>query len=242
MLDNYDWPVPQSPTIDQVLRDLTEHAGYDIADDGELDLTFAHQPNLVLAWVAAAARYTAAEFQLQMLHHPVTWMRMELAPTSDQDTEGLDIYADNMLRLLTEHGRLRTVRADAHLDFLHACRGLEAEQVLAPSGRQWEQIELVADGTTEPMTVEVPADAAAGWPLVKADLRLIAKLVDLPALPQPGRPVLRRSLAGIVRIDHHGARRWVLPDPDHRYWLHDFAWSSPHGGDSGTESVEGGDR
>jgi hypothetical protein len=242
VLDNYDWPLPQSPTIDQVLRDLTEHAGYSIADDGELDLTFAQQPNLILAWVAAAARYTAAEFQLQMLHHPVTWMRIELAPASDQDTDELDIYVDNMRRLLTEHGRLRTARADAHRDFIHACPHLEAQQVLVPTGRQWQQIELIADGLSEPMTVEVPTDAAAGWPLVKADLRLIAKLVDLPAPAQPGRPVLRRSLAGIVRVDHHGARRWLLPDPEYRYWLHDFAWSLPPGGNDATVAVEGGDR
>jgi hypothetical protein len=34
VLDDYDRPPPQSPTIDQVLRDLTEHAGNEIADDG----------------------------------------------------------------------------------------------------------------------------------------------------------------------------------------------------------------
>ena len=237
MLDNYDWPLPQPPTIDQVLRDLTEHAGYTIADDGELDLTFAAHPHLILAWVAAAARYTAAEYQLQMLHHPITWMRMELALTSDQDTEDLDIFADNMRRLLTEHGKLRTARADAHREFTHACPHLETQHVLAPTGRQWQHIDLIAHGLTEPTTVEVPTDAAAPWPLVKADQRLIDKLVDLPAQPQPDTPVLRRSLAGIIRLDHHCARRWVLPDPDHRYWLHDFAWCAP--ADDRSESTTG---
>jgi hypothetical protein len=241
VLDSYDWPVPNGPTIDQVLRDLTEHAGYDIAaDGGEPDLTFCTHPHLVLAWVEAAARYTAAEFQLQMLSHPITWMRLELAPDSGQDTEDLDVYADNLSRLLTEHGRLRTARTEALRDFRHACPLLAGQHVLAPTGRQWQQIELIADGLTEPMTVEVPTDAAARWPLVKADLPVMAKLADLPAPAQPGRPVLRRSLAGIVRVDHHGARRWLLPDPDHRYWLHDFAWSLPHGDNGAT--VEGNER
>lgn len=242
MLDNYDWPVPQAPAIDQVLRDLTEHAGYTIADDGELDQTFATHPHLVLAWVVAAARYTAAEYQLQMLHHPITWMRMELAPTSDQDTGGLGIFTDNMRLLLIEHGRLSAARAAAHRDLTAACPPLQAQHALIPDDRRWEQVQLVAHGLTEPMTVEVPADAAAGWPLVKAGPRLIAELADLPALPQPGRPVLRRSLSGIVRVDHHGARRWVLPDPDHRYWLHDFAWSTPPAAQGGVAGAQGGQR
>ncbi|WP_328463567.1 hypothetical protein OHA21_38280 [Actinoplanes sp. NBC_00393] len=242
MLDNYDWPVPQAPTIDHVLRDLTEHAGYDVADDGELDQTFATHPHQILAWVSAAARYAATEFQLQMLHHPITWMRMELAPDSDQGTEDLDIFTDNMSRLLTEHGRLRAARTDAHRDFTHACPHLEAQQVLIPTGRTWQQIQLIADGLDEPMTVEVPTGAAAPWLLVKADLRLIDRLAALTEPAQPGRPVLRRSLAGIVRVDHDGTRRWVLPDPEHRYWLHDFAWSLPHGSNGEALPGEGCDR
>jgi hypothetical protein len=242
VLDNYYWPVPQSPPIDQVLRDLTEHAGFDIADDGDLDQTFAERPDLILAWVAAAARYTAAEYQLQMLHHPITWMRMELAPTSDQDTDDLGIFINNMRLLLIEHGRLSAARADAHRDLTAACPPLQAEHVLIPADRRWEQAQLIAHGLTEPMTVEVPIGAAAPWPLVKADLRLITKLAGLPSLPQPGRPALRRSLSGVVRVDHHGARRWLLPDPDHRYWLHDFAWSRPQADNDASAVVEGGDR
>ena len=242
MLDNYDWPLAQSPTIDQVLRDLTEHAGYTITDDGDFDLTFAEHPPLILAWVAAAARYTAAEFQLLMLHHPITWMRLELAPTSDQDTEVLDIFADNLRRLLTAHRGLRTARADGRRDFTNACRHLEAQQVLVPIGRQWQQVDLIAHGLTEPMAVEVPADAAAPWPLVKADPRQIDTLADRGAPPQPGIPVLRRSLAGVIRVDHDGARQWLLPDADHRYWLHGFAWSAPPDDKSDAATGEGGSR
>ncbi|WP_430788144.1 hypothetical protein [Actinoplanes sp. G11-F43] len=242
MPDNYDWPLPQAATIDQVLRDLTEHAGYSIADDGELDLAFAQQPKLILTWVATAARYTATDFQLQMLHHSVAWMRMELAPTSDQETEDLTTYVDNLRQLLVEHGRLRTARADAYRDFTRACSSLEGQQVLVPAVRVWQPIELIADGLTELMTVEVPIGAAAPWPLVRAGRRLIDRLVDLPASAQSGRQVLRRSLAGIVCVDHHGARQWVLPDPERRYWLHDFGWSVPHRDAGGAVAVDGGDR
>lgn len=77
MLDNDDRPVLDGPIIDRVLRDPTGHAGHDIAaDGGEPDLTFCTHPHLVLAGVEAAARYTAAEFRLQMPSHPIPLLRL----------------------------------------------------------------------------------------------------------------------------------------------------------------------
>lgn len=35
MLNNDDWLEPTAPAIDHMLRDLTEHAVNDIADDGK---------------------------------------------------------------------------------------------------------------------------------------------------------------------------------------------------------------
>lgn len=86
---------------------------------------------------------------------------------------------------------------------------------------------LVARGLTEPTTVSVPDDARAPWPLVQAGRRLIDALVEARSNPEPGVPVLRHALAGVVRLDHDGTTAWLLPDANQRYWLHGFAWTDP---------------
>ncbi|MET8147862.1 hypothetical protein ACIBSW_24910 [Actinoplanes sp. NPDC049668] len=224
LLDIDDWPLPRSLTIDQTVHDLTEHAGYFIAED-EFDGILAELPQVILAWLAAAGRYSTADYQLRLLERPIDWMRRELAPTSDQDTEQLLGYTANLHQLLDHHRRLREARATAHGEFLQACKRLKSG-LLVPADRQWRDVRLVGHGLTEACTVAVPADVAP-WPLVKADQRLINQLAELRIRPAPGVPALRRTQVGIARLDHDGTSRWLLPDPDHRYWLHNFAWSAP---------------
>jgi hypothetical protein len=226
LLDIDDWPLPRSLTIDQTLRDLTEHAGLYIDEEG-FDQTCAGSPQLILPWIAAAGRYATTDYQMHLLHRPIDWMRHELAPTSDQETGQLATYADNLRRLLGQHKELTEAQAAVHREFLHACAQLQANGLLQADDRQWQEIPLIAHGLTEPTAVSVPDNARAPWLLVKAGPRLMNALVDLRSEPEPGAPVLRGAQTGIVRVDHDGTTAWLLPDTTQQYWLHGFAWTDP---------------
>lgn len=226
MLDIDDWPLPRSLTIDQTLRDLTEHAGFYLEED-DFDQTFADCPRLILPWITAAGRYATTAYQLHLLHRPVDWMRRELAPDSDQETGQLAPYTNSLRQLLDQHKELTEAQAAAHREFLHACAQLEDYGPLQSDGRQWREIPLIARGLTEPTAVSVPDYARAPWPLVKAGPRLINALAELRDEPEPGAPVLRGTGAGVVRLDHDGTTAWLLPDTNQQYWLQTFAWTDP---------------
>lgn len=220
------WPLPAALTIDQTLLDLTEHAGFYINED-DFDTAFAVTPHLVLAWVSAAARYAAADYQLQLLHRPIEWMRDAVSPRFGFDADEVRGHVDNLRRLLGEHQRVSKTQADAYRAFTQACAPLRVEGLLNPDDRKWREIPLIAHSLTEPTTVRVPQDALAPWPLVTAGQGLLVQLSRPRAQPEPGIPVVRRVIAGFARLDHHGTWDRLLPDPSGRYWLRDFAWINP---------------
>ncbi len=221
------WPIPAALSVDQTLQDLTEHAGLDISED-DFDVVSCHFPHLVAAWVSAAARYAATDFQLQLLYRPIEWMRDEISPRTGWDIDEIDQAVQNLSGLFKERQRLTALQTDAHRAFTRACQPLITEGLLYPSAREWRDITLVAHPLTEPTLVQhAPRNTDAPWPLVKARHSLLEQLAKTQHKPEPGKPVVARALAGLFRLDHDGTWRRLLPDPDGWYWLRDFAWSEP---------------
>jgi hypothetical protein len=227
--DITSWPLPRALGIDQVLADLSEHAGFYINDD-DFDVVMAEAPHLGLPWLSAAGRYANADYQLQLLQRPIDWMRDEIGHAADHDIDDIGGFVNNLRRLLDEHSKLVAARAAALRDFTAACRPLLTEALVLPDERTWREVTLIAHGQTQPTTVRVPQEAEPPWPLVKASPMLIDQLTPTSRphrLPEPGFPVVRKVLAGVASLDHDGTWQRLLPDPDGWYWLRGFAWTEP---------------
>jgi hypothetical protein len=227
--DLTSWPLPSVLGIDQVLTDLTEHAGFYINDD-DFDAVVTEAPHLALIWLSAAGRYASADYQLQLLHRPIEWMRDEIGPAGGHGIDEIGRPVDNLRRLLNEYSKVDAARAAAVRDFTAACRLLAAEGLVMPDERTWREVTLVAHGLAQPTIVRVPQEAKPPWPLVKASPMLIDQLTPSPRphrVPEPGFPVVGKVLAGVASLDHDGTWRRLLPDPDGCYWLRGFAWTEP---------------
>jgi hypothetical protein len=222
----YDtWPLPPALTLDRCLRELTEYLGYTLDEDGFEDV-LTIRPDHVGAWVNAAARYATADYMLHLLCRPIGWMREEVAPPAGADDDIRD-YAGRLHRLLDERGSLLDQREEAYRELGRACRDLHCDGLLTSPILHWREAHLIPNGFTAPAIVRVPVDATSPWQLVKVTEEDLEQLAKAALKPVEGRPVVRRSRHGFVRLDHLDNERHLLPDPDGAYWLRDFAWTTP---------------
>lgn len=226
MPDFDDWPLPAALDVQQTLLELTEQAGLYLNDD-DFDTISAETPHLMMAWISAAARYAGLDYQLQLLHRPIGWMRDEISPASRYDIDEIGPFVDQLHGLLKEHQRLTAAQAEAHRAFTTASKPLIDRGLLDRDGRQWRETWLIAAPLTTAALVHVPQDDCAPWPRVKAGLGLLEQLAEPKRVPEPGMPVVRRALSGFVRLDHDGSWQRLLPGPDGSYWLRGFAWNEP---------------
>jgi hypothetical protein len=223
MMSREEWPLPTALPLAQCLRSLTDNAGFSI-DEDNFDNVLADRPDAVVAWVAAAGRYVAADYALHLLQRPVAWMRDELAPHADVDTDDIVFWAGRLYRCVTAHQALLRSRENAHTEFDRACDVLTTEGLLDRDSLQWHITELIPDGLTAACQVKVPADTGGPWPLVKVYQSLLEELATADLTPAPSRPVVRRTLYGFTRVDHQQAVQRLLPDRDGLFRLRGFGW------------------
>ncbi|MEV8504510.1 hypothetical protein AB0368_06715 [Actinoplanes sp. NPDC051475] len=221
-------PLPAALAIDHVVQELTEHAGYRI-DGQPFNYVAATAPDALLAWLSAAGQYASADYQLQMLQRQIAGMRAEMAPNSGLNNDDIELFVEALGGLLALHATVSAALDEAHHAFIAACQPLSDEGLLTPDGRQWRGIDLITPARLDPVAVQVPQDAAAPWPLVRAGHIVVDVLARLhqDTAPEPGTPVLRRTPGGFATLNHQGVWRRLLPDPDGRYLLRGFAWHTP---------------
>jgi hypothetical protein len=223
--------------LDAYLYALTENTGFTI-DDDNFNIVAAAHPELLAAWIAAAGRYAAADYNIQLLRRSIAWAREEVSPQPDVDTDEIVDWAHWLSDCVRTHQRLTAAREAAFTEFERACRPLLTEVLLVPDGIHWQPHKLIPDGLAAAESVQVPGLEAALWPMVLAPWPTLATLAAANLQPTPSRPAVRRTRSGFNQVDHQQRISRLLPRRDGFYLLRGFAWHTlPTDGPADAEPV-----
>jgi hypothetical protein len=152
-MENLMTPAPTPTPLDltRYLQQLAAHVGYQV-DWSELDPACANHPQLVTAWVSAAAGHAGLAHARSLLPGPAAFLRGQVGTGGFDEGTGCEVA---MLFGLHEHDQhLQTLLAGAAADFAGCCRRL-AE---AGTGLTWRK-----DRPVDPPTGP-PAGPPAGLP------------------------------------------------------------------------------
>lgn len=123
-------PTPPPPEgLTRYLQQLATHVGYQV-DWAELNYTCGHQPQLVTAWVSAAAAHAALNHTRRLLPTPAEFLRERVGQGEFDNATGHDV---ELLFGLHEHDQQlqsRLARTKAH--FTSCCRQLTTTALTSP--------------------------------------------------------------------------------------------------------------
>jgi hypothetical protein len=129
-MENVMTPAPTPLDLANYLEQLAAHVGYAV-DWSELDPTLANQPDLVTAWVLAAAHHAGLAHARGLLAAPAAFLREQVGTGDFNDSTGCEVAM--LFGLHEHHEHLEAEMNKATAAYAGCCQQLAATGLTSPT-------------------------------------------------------------------------------------------------------------